>query len=121
MTHDVSSSQASSDDIDGPSAVTDTDRLLHLLSHPVRRHALGFLAQQRAAVSSDELYDYLVIELGNGERDAARRRVEMGFYHCHRPKLAAGGLVKYSPESDTIQATSKALQLQPLIESTLSP
>jgi DNA-binding transcriptional ArsR family regulator len=94
----------------------DLDAVFDVLSHPQRRHALTYLIEE-GAVPIDDLYKHLASEVASSESGTdGRFRVEAAFYHCHRPKLEATGLIEVDEDEQVVRPTGAAINLKPHLE-----
>lgn len=92
---------------------TSLDTLLQTLCHSYRRRILRAVADQAPRKEEElisEAFDFDVLD----EAEAERMRIEL--YHTHLPKLAEGGYVDWSPESETIRRGPNFEEAASLVE-----
>lgn len=89
--------------------------IFDLLSVTRRRHALGYLAETVGTTTLHDLSDALATAEGNVD-ETHRRRIVIGLYHSHLPKLAAAGVVRYDASADRIELLPAADRLTPYLD-----
>ncbi|ELZ08370.1 hypothetical protein C479_13563 [Halovivax asiaticus JCM 14624] len=85
--------------------------VLETLSNEWRRRTLSLLSGHET-MTVDDLAETLAVEAG--DRPADTLRLEL--HHCHLPKLADAGLVRYDAERDRVRVRTDLGELDPLLE-----
>lgn len=96
----------------------ETQTALDLLKHEHRRAIVATL-YETSSLSWPRLVGELSVRVTDATRfpdDATRRRLRIGLYHNHLPKLAEAGAVEYDDE--TVTATSKLESLVTYLDDT---
>lgn len=79
------------------------DRLFDALTSRYRRYTLLYLFETETA-RLDELAS--AIQTHDPDSRQSRDRIVSVLHHCHLPKLASDGFVRYSPEESTVELTT---------------
>ncbi|MFC6797277.1 MULTISPECIES: hypothetical protein [unclassified Haladaptatus] len=100
----------------------DKDVIFEILKNRRRRDALRYLEQNGGTARLDELAEYIaakennitVMELSSDQR----KRVYIGLYQCHLPKMDSAGIIAFNKNRGTIQLLESAGQLDPYLMET---
>lgn len=93
------------------------DRIFGLLSVARRRDVLTYVDENGGETTLSEVAEYIAAK----ENDIAvsqltstqRKRVYIGLYHCHLPKLDDANVIEYNQARGTIELRAEADQLFP--------
>ena len=95
------------------------DELFHLLQNERRRRALRYLRSHDGVVDMRGMAEYIAaLENGVEIREltsAQRKRVYVGLYQCHLPKLDEAGVIEYDKDRGTVAWSPLADQLAPYL------
>lgn len=96
------------------------DELFHLLQNERRRRALQYLRGRSEDVVDMRDMAERIAALENDVdpvqlTSAQRKRVYVGLYQCHLPKLDEAGVVDYDKDRGTVTQTRLATQLTPYL------
>jgi hypothetical protein len=112
-----SSSPTTSEDSD-PRLAKDT--LFDLLKNQRRRDALTYLVANDGRTTLSDMAEHIAakendlpVESINSKQ---RKRVYIGLYQCHLPKLSDAGVVDFDKDRGTIELCDLATQLYPYID-----
>lgn len=99
------------------------DVVFELLRVNRRREVLWYLQANEGVARLDELAEYIAAK-ENGVEEAAltstqRKRVYIGLYQCHLPKMHDAGVIAYDQPRGTLELRAAAQQLYPYL--TLDP
>jgi hypothetical protein len=96
------------------------DVLFDLLKNQRRRDALTYLAANDGRTTLSDMAEHIAakendlpVESINSKQ---RKRVYIGLYQCHLPKLADAGVVDFDKDRGTIELCDLATQLYPYID-----
>jgi hypothetical protein len=112
--------ETESDDADpSPPETLAKDDLFHLLQNERRRRAVEFLLDQEDGVDMGDIAEHIaalendvtVAELSS----AQRKRVYVGLYQCHLPKLDESGVIDYDKDRGTVSRTDLTDRLAPYL------
>lgn len=95
------------------------DDLFHLLQNERRRRAVRYLLDQEGSVDMGDVAEHIaalenditVAELSS----AQRKRVYVGLYQCHLPKLDEAGVIDYDKNRGTVARTALTDDLAPYL------
>ncbi|MFC5973846.1 hypothetical protein ACFPYI_21190 [Halomarina salina] len=95
------------------------DDLFHLLQNERRRRAVQYLLEQDESVDMGSIAEHIaalenditVAELSS----AQRKRVYVGLYQCHLPKLDEAGVIDYDKNRGTVTRTALTEDLAPYL------
>ena len=95
------------------------DDLFHLLQNERRRRAVRFLLDQEGGVDMGDVAEHIaalendvaVAELSS----AQRKRVYVGLYQCHLPKLDEEGVIDYDKNRGRVSRTERTEALAPYL------
>ena len=95
------------------------DDLFHLLQNERRRRAVQYLLEQEGGVDMGNIAEHIaalendvtVAELSS----AQRKRVYVGLYQCHLPKLDEAGVIDYDKNRGTVTRTPLTDDLTPYL------
>lgn len=98
------------------------DEVFELLKNPRRRMVIGYLQDNDGSSTLSEVAEHIaaienditVHELSSDQR----KRVYIGLYQCHLPKMDKFGVIDYNKNRGTIELQESVEQLQPYIEVT---
>ncbi len=98
------------------------DVIFEILKNRRRRDALRYLEENGGTARLDELAEYIaakennitVMELSSDQR----KRVYIGLYQCHLPKMDGAGVIAFNKNRGTIQLLDAAGQLDPYLTET---
>ncbi|WP_254538892.1 DUF7344 domain-containing protein [Halomarina litorea] len=112
-------------DPDAPDAAAEPrtlpkDELFHLLQNERRRRALQFLrGHEDGVVDMRDMAEHIAALENDVEvvqlTSAQRKRVYVGLYQCHLPKLDEAGVVDYDKNRGTVAQTPLSAQLTPYL------
>ena len=112
-----SSSTTASDEPDSQLA---KDVLFDLLKNQRRRDALTYLAANDGRTTLSDMAEHIAakendlpVESINSKQ---RKRVYIGLYQCHLPKLSDAGVIDFDKDRGTIELGDLATQLYPYID-----
>ncbi|WP_318569336.1 DUF7344 domain-containing protein [Salinigranum marinum] len=118
----------------GAAAATEiaTDTLFELLKNQRRRDALDYLKTNGGRATLSDMAEHIaakendlpIEEIAAKENDLPieeitskqRKRVYIGLYQCHLPKLATAGVVGFDKNRGTIELRSLAARLYPYLD-----
>jgi len=98
------------------------DVVFEVLKNQRRRHVLRYLREEEGVVSLGDLAEYIaakendktVAELSSKER----KRVYVGLYQCHLPKMDDMGIVSYNQNRGLVELTDSAEQVETYLDAT---
>jgi hypothetical protein len=96
------------------------DVLFELLRNQRRRDAIAFLKHEGGTTTLSDMAEHIaalendttVAQLTSSQR----KRVYIGLYQCHLPKMATAGIVDFDKNRGTIELLESATQLDPFLE-----
>jgi len=96
------------------------DQLFEVIKNERRRETLHYLREHDGEGSLSDLAEHIAA-LENDTTVARlsskqRKRVYVGLYQCHLPKMDAIGVVDFEQNRGTVQLTDRAEQLYPYLE-----
>ncbi len=103
------------------------DTLFELLKNQRRRDALHYLKENDGWATLSDMAEHIAAKENDlpieGINSKQRKRVYIGLYQCHLPKMAEAGVVEYDKNRGTIQLNDLAAQLYPYldVEETAAP
>ena len=96
------------------------DTLFELLKNQRRRDALHFLKENDGWATLSDMAEHIAAKENDlpieGINSKQRKRVYIGLYQCHLPKMADAGVVEYDKNRGTIQLNDLAAQLYPYLD-----
>jgi hypothetical protein len=96
------------------------DTLFELLKNQRRRDALGYLKANDGWATLSDMAEHIAAKENDlpleGINSKQRKRVYIGLYQCHLPKMAEAGVVDYDKNRGTIQLNDLAAQLYPYLD-----
>lgn len=98
-----------------------TDETFELLKNARRRAVIRYLLQDGGAAKLSELAEHIaaaengisVHELSSDQR----KRVYIGLYQCHLPKMDTLGVIEYNKNRGSVELQESVTQLLPYLES----
>lgn len=110
---------SASGEADDESTVLSKDVIFDILKNRRRRLVLEFLRNRRTTTLS-HLAEY-VASVENEKAiglltSSERKRVYVGLYQCHIPKLSEASVVDYDPERKTVELRGLSSQLYPYLD-----
>lgn len=82
------------------------DELFEILKNQRRRDALHFLKVNEGAVNLSDMSEYIAAKENgidiNALSSSQRKRVYIGLYQCHLPKMASFGVIDFDKDRGTI-------------------
>jgi hypothetical protein len=97
-----------------------TDTLFELLKNQRRRDALDYLRANDGWATLSDMAEHIAAlenDVPVGEINSKqRKRVYIGLYQCHLPKMAAAGVVDFDKNRGTIGLADLAAQLYPYLD-----
>ncbi|MWG33227.1 DUF7344 domain-containing protein [Halomarina oriensis] len=95
------------------------DDLFHLLQNERRRRAVTFLLDQEESVDMGDIAEHIAAlenDISIPELSSAqRKRVYVGLYQCHLPKLDEAGVIDYDKNRGTVARTHLTDSLAPYL------
>ncbi|GAA0197955.1 ArsR family transcriptional regulator [Haladaptatus pallidirubidus] len=88
-----------------------TDEIFDVLGHSHRRHALSALMNCNGKATVTEL-----VEKTSYRIETPPERVEVGLHHSHLPRLEGLGVVEYDSETNVVELTDTASDLEPFVK-----
>lgn len=114
---------AVSTDTDSNTAESDTlskDEMFELLKNRRRRDALRYLLEADGESTLSDLAERIAAKENDIEirelSSAQRKRVYIGLYQCHLPKLADAGVVDFEKHRGDVERLDAADQLDPYLD-----
>ncbi|MFC7157942.1 hypothetical protein ACFQPA_21215 [Halomarina halobia] len=96
------------------------DDLFHLLQNQRRRRVLRYLREEEGQVDMRDIAEHIAALENDVEvsalSSAQRKRVYVGLYQCHLPKLDEVGVIKYDQSRGFVERTALTEQLFPYLE-----
>lgn len=92
------------------STASGLDTMLDGCGHKHRRIVLATLANQQQPLSIDDLTNAIIkhdYDLPRREIDEIAKRIHLGLYHHHLPKLDQAGVIQYHPERNVAKLTAQ--------------
>lgn len=90
----------------------DLDTMLNICGHKHRRIVLATLVNQQQSLSIDDLTNAILKYNHHLPRteidDETAKRIHVGLYQVHLPKLAEAGVIQYDPERKVAELTAQA-------------
>ena len=108
--------------VDADAVATDiaTDTLFELLKNQRRRDALDYLKTNGGRGTLSDMAEHIAAKENDLPIEAItskqRKRVYIGLYQCHLPKLATAGVVDFDKNRGTIELRSLAARLYPYLD-----
>jgi len=110
-------------DVVGSADVVDSelarDTLFELLKNERRRETLAYLKANDGRATLSDLAEHIAARENDLPVEAIsskqRKRVYIGLYQCHLPKMANAGVVDYEKNRGTVALTDLAAQLDPYL------
>jgi hypothetical protein len=101
-------------------AELDTDTLFELLQNQRRRDALRYLEANGGRTTLSDMAEHIAAKENDlpvrAINSKQRKRVYIGLYQCHLPKLAGAGVVDFDKDRGTIELCDRAAQLSPYLD-----
>jgi hypothetical protein len=98
----------------------DTDTLFELLQNQRRRDALRYLGANEGRTTLSDMAEHIAAKENDlpvgAINSKQRKRVYIGLYQCHLPKLADAGVVDFDKDRGTIELCDRAAQLYPYLD-----
>ena len=98
----------------------DTDTLFELLQNQRRRDALRYLEGNEGRATLSDKAEHIAAKENDlpvrAINSKQRKRVYIGLYQCHLPKLAGAGVVDFDKDRGTIELCDCAAQLYPYLD-----
>lgn len=96
------------------------DLVFEVLKNERRRRVLAYLSDNPGTVSLSDLAEHIAA-IENDKPEAAlssqeRKRVYVGLYQCHLPKMDDTGVIEFDGDRGTIALGENAEQLYPFLE-----
>jgi hypothetical protein len=92
------------------------DTVFELLKNQRRRDALTFLREEGGETTLSDMAEHIAAKENGIEVQALtssqRKRVYIGLYQCHLPKMASAGVVEFDKNRGTIELLPEADQLE---------
>lgn len=120
----VTQAEATVDDTDSQEAATPLtkDVLFELLKNQRRREALNFLREQDGRTTLSDMAEHIAAKENDTTvaqlTSSQRKRVYIGLYQCHLPKMDSAGIVDFEKNRGTIELLPAAEQLDPFLRNT---
>ncbi|WP_240137500.1 DUF7344 domain-containing protein [Salinigranum salinum] len=96
------------------------DTLFELLKNQRRRDALAFLKATGGRTTLSDMAEHIAAKENDVPVEAInskqRKRVYIGLYQCHLPKMADAGIVDFEKNRGTIELCALATQLDPYLD-----
>ena len=97
------------------------DEIFEILMNERRREVIAYLRSDADhSATLDELAEYIAAKENDIEipqlSSAQRKRVYIGLYQCHLPKMDEYGVIDFEKNRGTIELTDTITQLEPYIE-----
>jgi hypothetical protein len=96
------------------------DTLFELLKNQRRRDALAFLKATDGRTTLSDMAEHIAAKENDVPVEAInskqRKRVYIGLYQCHLPKMADAGIVDFEKNRGTIELCALATQLDPYLD-----
>jgi hypothetical protein len=100
---------------DGPTSLS-KDTVFELLKNQRRRNALTFLREEEGETTLSDMAEHIAAKENGIDVQALtssqRKRVYIGLYQCHLPKMASAGVVEFDKNRGTIRLMPEADQLE---------
>lgn len=115
----TSPSATTSDETRDETAVLSKDAIFDILKNRRRRLVLEFLRDRQASTLPDVAEHVAALENGKDVgrlTPSERKRVYVGLYQCHVPRLADAGVVDYDAERKTIELRDLSSLLYPYLD-----
>ena len=97
-----------------------TDTLFELLKNQRRRDALDYLKANGGRTTLSDMAEHIAAKENDLPIEEItskqRKRVYIGLYQCHLPKLATAGVVDFDKNRGTIELRSLAARLYPYLD-----
>ncbi|WP_255198820.1 DUF7344 domain-containing protein [Halorarius litoreus] len=112
----TASSEVATAEPDADDYPVSLDNIFEILKNQRRRHVLWYLAQQEGAVSLRDLSEFVAAE--ENEKPISqlssqeRKRVYVGLYQCHLPKMDDMGFVKFNKDRGFIELGPAAVHAE---------
>ncbi|MDS0474671.1 hypothetical protein [Natrinema sp. 1APR25-10V2] len=98
---------------------TEFDTVLELCRHPHRRTVLAVLAQQKRAITIQDITKTIAKHTHEAPLTEASgetlTRIQHSLHHVHLPKIEAAGVIDYDGQRHQIEPTQQLSQLQPFL------
>ncbi|MFD1515751.1 DUF7344 domain-containing protein [Halomarina rubra] len=95
------------------------DDLFHLLQNERRRRAVQYLVEQEGSVDMGSIAEHIAAlenDISVAQLTSAqRKRVYVGLYQCHLPKLDEAGVIDYDKNRGTVSRTPLTDSLVPYL------
>lgn len=95
------------------------DVIFEILHVSRRRDVLGYLEENDGAASLDELAEFIAAKENGIEEwelsSSQRKRVYIGLYQCHLPKMDDAGIIDYNQPRGQVELKPAAAQLYPYL------
>lgn len=108
----------STDEDDPPDELSD-DVIFGLLKNQRRREALRYLHENGGSATRSELAEHIAAKENDTEprllSSDQRKRVYIGLYQCHLPKMNEVGVIEYDKNRGTIELRDVAEDLLPYV------
>lgn len=96
------------------------DTIFELLKNQRRRDALGYLEENDGVATLSDMAEFIAAkENGITEQELSssqRKRVYIGLYQCHLPKMANAGVIDFEKNRGDIEIRPLASQLEPFLD-----
>lgn len=118
----ASTTASDPDATDETSESLSKDEMFELLKNRRRRDALRYLAEGDGESTLSDLAERIAAKENDVEvhalSSAQRKRVYIGLYQCHLPKLADAGIVDFEKHRGDVERLDAAAQLDPYLDGT---
>jgi len=95
------------------------DTMFEILKNQRRRDALAFLKTEGGSTTLSDMAEHIAARENDTTvaqlTSSQRKRVYIGLYQCHLPKMAGSGIVDFDKNRGTIQLREAAEQLEPFL------
>ena len=103
---------------DDPEPLT-KDVIFDILKNRRRRRVLGYLRERRTSTLSDVAEHVAALENGKDVGDltsSERKRVYVGLYQCHLPRMSDAGVIDFDRARGTIELRESTSQVFPHLD-----
>lgn len=115
----TSLSEPASTEASDESTSLSKDVIFDIIKNRRRRLVLDFLRNRQTTTLPDLAEHVAAVENEKEIRrltSSERKRVYVGLYQCHLPKLADAGVIDYNPDRKTIELRERSSQLYPYLD-----
>lgn len=117
-TQDVSDVETSTDEQHAPEPLS-KDTTFELLKNQRRRDAIQYLKQNDGTAKLGDMAEYIAAKENDIDiaqlSSSQRKRVYIGLYQCHLPKMASSGVIDFEKNRGDIELKPMAEQLEPYL------